>query len=245
MSFREYKNNYCEYYVRGKLKGKVKCQHNIEHLISKIEPYIFDSKLDIEPKKNYKDIFYELINVEEYQDTKDRYLELIEEFDDYQFYSMITELQQIYCKDKKDRLNNLIKEINEPVIVFVKFLKSIPDNVLRIDGNVKNRKEVIQNFKENGGALYITYGCGSYGLNLQFCHNIIFAEHCLDYAQRIQAEARIYRTGQTEDVNYYSLWCDTGLEEMIQRSLNKKERLLDEVKKTISKKGGKEWLKSL
>lgn len=245
MSYLEYKNNYCEYYVRGRLKGLVKAQYNIEHLVSKIEPYIVDSDLDIEPKKEYHDYHYFLENHEAYEKTKEKYLDLYDEMMDFDFYAMITELQKIYCRDKKEDLEWLIEKIKEPVIVFVRFLESIPDGALRIDGSVKDRKGVIEQFREHGGVLYITYGCGSYGLNLQFCHNIIFAEHCFDYAQRIQAEARIYRMGQTEDVHYYNLWCDTGLEQMIQASLDKKEGLLGEVKAEISRKGMKQWVKSL
>lgn len=245
MSYLEYKNNYCEYYVRGRLKGLVKAQYNIEHLVSKIEPYIVDSDLDIEPKKEYHDYHYFLENHEAYEETKEKYLEQYDELMDFDFYAMITELQRIYCRDKKEDLEWLIEKIKEPVIVFVRFLESIPDGALRIDGSVKDRKGVIEQFMEHGGVLYITYGCGSYGLNLQFCHNIIFAEHCFDYAQRIQAEARIYRMGQTEDVHYYNLWCDTGLEQMIQASLDKKEGLLREVKAEISRKGMKQWVKSL
>ena len=245
MSYLEYKNNYCEYYVRGRLKGIVKAQYNIEHLVSKIEPYIVDSDLDIEPKKEYHNYRYSLKNHGAYEETKEKYLDLYDEMMDFDFYAMITELQKIYCRDKKEDLEWLIEKIKEPVIVFVRFLESIPDGALRIDGSVKDRKAVIDEFKKNGGVLYITYGCGSYGLNLQFCHNIIFAEHCFDYAQRIQAEARIYRMGQTEDVHYYNLWCDTGLEQMIQASLDKKEGLLGEVKAEISKKGVKEWVKNL
>lgn len=245
MSYLEYKNNYCEYYVRGRLKGLVKAQYNIEHLVSKIEPYIVDSDLDIEPKKEYHDYRYALKNHGAYEETKEKYLDLYDEMMDFDFYAMITELQKIYCRDKKEDLEWLIDKIKEPVIVFVRFLESIPDGALRIDGSVKDRKAVIDEFKKNGGVLYITYGCGSYGLNLQFCHNIIFAEHCFDYAQRIQAEARIYRMGQTEDVHYYNLWCDTGLEQMIQASLDKKEGLLGEVKAEISRKGMKQWVKSL
>lgn len=245
MSYLEYKNNYCEYYIRGRLRGLVKAQYNIEHLVSKIEPYIVDSDLDIEPKKEYRDYYYFLENYEEYEETKEKYLDLYDELMDFDFYSMITELQRIYCRDKQEDLERLIEKIKEPVIVFVRFLESIPDGALRIDGSVKDRKGVIDQFREHGGVLYITYGCGSYGLNLQFCHNIIFAEHCFDYAQRIQAEARIYRMGQTEDVHYYNLWCDTGLEQMIQASLDKKEGLLREVKTEIDKKGVKEWVKNL
>lgn len=245
MTYSQFKDTYCEYYIRGKLKGMVKGQCNIPHLISKIEPYIFDCDLEISPRKHYESYGYTLEHEREYVEIKDKYLAETDELKDFDFYALITELQRLYCRDKKDALESLIRRIDQPVIVFVRFLESIPPGALRIDGTTKNRKEVIERFKEKGGVLYITYGCGAYGLNLQFCKKMIFSEHCFDYAQRIQAEARIYRMGQTEDVSYYNLWCNTGLEDMIRRSLDKKEGLLDDVKKEINRKGVKEWVKSL
>lgn len=82
-------------------------------------------------------------------------------------------------------------------------------------------------------------------MNFQFCKNIIFSEHSFDYAQRIQAEARIYRMGQEHDVTYYNVWCDVGLEDLIKASLDKKTNLLDEIKKEIEAKGAEEWLKNI
>lgn len=114
-----------------------------------------------------------------------------------------------------------------------------PSGALKIVGdmNTEERTKAIEKFRNKEKVIYITYGCGSFGLNLQFCKNIIFAEHCFDYSQQIQAEARIYRIGQENDVNYYNLWCKVGLEQMIKMSLNKKSNLLLEVKKQIEKEG--------
>ena len=236
MSFNQFKNTYCEYYIRGKLKGMVKKQHNIEHLISLIEPYIFDCDLDIEAKKMYYNYFY---NVDTFQYSKLKN-ELLEGIANIDFFVLTTKLQQFYTTYKEEMLKELLEQINDQVIIFVKYLDSIPAGANKIVGdmNTKERKQVIDKFERGDfKELYITYGCGSYGLNLQFCRNIIFAEHCFDYSQRIQAEARIYRIGQNYDVNYYNLWCNVGLEKMIQSSLNKKSNLLNEIKKEIEKKG--------
>jgi SNF2 family DNA or RNA helicase len=236
MSFNQFKNTYCEYYIRGKLKGMVKKQHNIEHLISLIEPYIFDCDLDIEAKKMYYNYFYD-VDTFQYSKLKNELLEGIANID---FFVLTTKLQQFYTTYKEEVLKELLGQINDQVIIFVKYLDSIPAGANKIVGdmNTKERKQVIDKFERGDfKELYITYGCGSYGLNLQFCRNIIFAEHCFDYSQRIQAEARIYRIGQNYDVNYYNLWCNVGLEKMIQSSLNKKSNLLDEIKKEIEKKG--------
>lgn len=245
MSYRMFKDTYCEYYIRGKLRGLVKKQHNIEHLISKIEPYIFDSRLEIDKNKNYYDYTYKVENRAEYEAIKQEYLQRCA--GEVDFFVFTTLLQRYYCKSKTTMLNEIIKQLDEAVIVFVKYLESIPEGAMKITGDVslEDRKKVIENFRKEKGQLYITYGCGAHGLNLQFCRNIIFAEHCFDYGQRIQAEARIYRIGQEHDVNYYNLWCDVGLEGIIKASLDKKENLLDEIKKEIEKRGQEEWLKSI
>lgn len=246
MSYNEFKNTYCEYYVRGRLKGLVKKQYNVEHLISLIQPYIFDSELELGKQKHYFDYPYQMDDREEYEELKERYLQA----PNIDFMTISQSLQAHYCKseEKAQIIESLINEINDRVIVFVKFLKSIPNGAAAITGdlNEKERAAVIEDFRQGKmKVLYITYGCGAFGLNLQFCKNMIFADHTFDYSQQIQAEARIYRLGQENDVNYYNLWCDVGLERLIRGSLEKKTRLLDEVKKEIDKNGAEQWLKSI
>lgn len=252
MSYNEFKNTYCEYYIRGNLKGVVKKQYNIEHLISLIQPYIFDCDLEIETRKSYHDMTYSMSapEREEYELIKEEFLNrCFNNMSGVDFFAFSQLLQAHYCKaqEHKRKLEKLINSINGKVIVFVKYLSSIPSGAVKVTGemNTEQRAEAIQQFKDGEKVLYITYGCGAYGLNLQFCKNIIFAEHSFDYAQREQAEARIYRIGQKYDVDYYNLWCNIGLEKLIQASLNKKSNLLDEVKKEIDRKGIEEWAKGI
>lgn len=236
--YKTFKDMYCEYYIRGRLRGFVKKQHNIEHLVALIEPYIFDSELELGKHKNYYDYNYRIDDIEDYNNLKERVLQM----PNFDFMSVSQMLQEHYCKsrDKAKIIDTLIREINDKVIVFVKFLASIPDGAIAITGEKtpKERDQIINDFR-NGkfNVLYITYGCGAFGLNLQFCRNMIFADHTFDYAQRIQAEARIYRMGQESDVNYYNLWCEIGLEKLIKASLEKKENLLSNVKDLITKSG--------
>ena len=246
MSYNQFKDTYCEYYIRGRLKGLVKRQHNVEHLISKIEPYIFDAALELGKRKNYYDYTYRINNKEEYDELKLSYLQA----PIFDFMAISQVLQQYYCKstEKAEIIENLINNINEQVIVFVKYLSSIPKGAASLIGdmNEREREAVINDFRAGKiKVLYVTYGCGAFGLNLQCCKHMIFADHTFDYAQRIQAEARIFRLGQADDVHYYSLWCNCGLERLIKGSLDKKTNLLNEVKKEINKKGEEEWLKSL
>ena len=74
---------------------------------------------------------------------------------------------------------------------------------------------------------------GAFGLNLQFCHRMAFLTQTFDYKDKIQAMHRIYRTGQTKDVEIYDFFVDVGLERIIRASLDKKERTLDNIIKCI------------
>lgn len=133
----------------------------------------------------------------------------------------------------------------------MKYLNSIPEQALKVIGEMSlNEREVaIRKFREDPDQkeLYITYGCGAFGLNLQFANNMIFADRSWDLAQMEQAEARIFRLGQKKDiVKYFFITTGTGLEHMIDRNLKKKTDLLKEVKETLATMNKKEqvkWLK--
>lgn len=244
----EFKNTFCEYYLRGKLKGLVKKVYNTEYLISLIEPYIFDSELDLDISSNYENIYYDNIYYEEYQQIKQEVLQEYLTQGQLDFFILSTRLQRCYTKSYKNILFNLINKIDDRVIIYVKYLKNIPEGMQKITGieSLKQRKQILNNFKNNQfKVLFMTYGVGSYGLNLQFCNNIIFADQTFDYAQKIQAEHRIFRLGQNKEVNYYNLVCKNGMENIIMKSLNKKTNLLDEIKREINKGGEKEWIKNL
>lgn len=245
MQFNTFKDTFCEYYLNGELKGKVKKQHNVEHLISLINPYIFDSELYLGKKKHYYEYDYLVEDEEEYENIKHYFIT----FDsDSSFFSIATLLQHYYCttQTKKELVNAILDDIQEQVIVFVKYVESIPQGEEKITGDTKDRDAIITRFK-NGEfkTLYMTYGVGAFGLNLQFCRNMIFADHTFDYAQRLQAEARIFRIGQEQDVNYYNINCMCGLDNLIRKCLDKKTRLLDEIKKEIEKEGLEAWKKAI
>ena len=253
-NYLEFKRKYCEFYLRGDRKGQVKKCVNIPHLVSRIKPYIYDAKLDLKVNKNYKVYEYELTTEEHigYELVKGEILSECEKLDKIDFYILITELTKyLYsCKSKNKLLNDVIKDIEGKVIVFVKYLSSIPEGALKIVGDMSNeeRTKTIEEFKNNNDkVLYITFGCGAFGLNLQFVNNLIFADRTWDLAQMEQAEARIYRLGQTEnEVNYYYIRANTGLEKMLNRNLSKKTNLLAEIKDTIenmNKEEQEKWLR--
>lgn len=248
MTEKEFKNTFCEYYIRGKLKGLIKRTYNTEYLISLIEPYIFDSKLELNVKSKYKDILYENYFTDEYIAIKEECLNRYLITGNLDFFILSTKLQRCYTKSYENTLNKLISRIKGQVIVYIKYLENIPQNEPHITGNetLKDRQKTLNAFKSNKfKVLYMTYGTGSFGLNLQYCSNLIFADQTFDYAQKIQAEHRIFRLGQEKNVYYYNLICNCGMEKIIMKSLDKKTNLLEEIKKEINKKGEIEWLKSI
>jgi SNF2 family DNA or RNA helicase len=254
MSYNQFYNTYCAYYTRGRYKGRIKNFVNIPHLIDKISPYVFEASLDIETRKQYHVKCYHT-PMDSYKNYKDEIFDQYfnEERDDLNFNAFAMKLQKFYTShsDRTEKMNELIQEINDQVIIFVRFIASIPEGAHKITGDekAKERKEILGAFKRKEfNVLYITYGCGSFGLNLQFCKNMIFAEHTWDYAVREQAEARIYRMGQGEEVNYYDMICGgVGLEDLIFRCISRKGNMLDTVKREIQKHNGgaKEFVKNL
>ena len=253
MSYNQFFNTYCEYYTRGKMAGKIRRFVNVPHLIDKISPYVFEAKLDIETTKKKETRIYHT-NFLEYEEYKGEIFSEYynEEKDDLNFYAFSTLLQKFYTQnsDREKVISKLIEEINDKVVIFVKFLSSIPEGANKITGeeSQKERAETIERFRRGEfNALYITYGCGAFGLNLQFCKNMIFAEHTWDYAVREQAEARIYRLGQGSEVKYYDLICGgIGLEDLISTCVRRKSRMLDTVKQEIQKcKSAKDFIKTL
>lgn len=250
MSFNEFFNTYCEYFIRGKYKGNIKRFVNIPHLIDKINPYVFDSKLEIDTKKNFVTKYYD-VDFAEYEQYKEELFNECSYGEEFNFNTFAIKLQQFYTQNsnRQQKLDELIAEINDRVIVFVRFLASIPEGAHRLTGleNAEQRKRTIEDFKNNKfKVLYITYGCGAFGLNLQFCQHMVFAEYTWDYAVREQAEARIYRIGQQKEVYYYNFICDrVGLEDLIFKCISKKSNMLETIKKEIEKQKGdvKEWVK--
>lgn len=161
--------------------------------------------------------------------------------------------------DYKDnpRLKSLIKIINkigdEKCIIFAKYQAEIDDiQKTLIDKNKSNvmftgklsqkkRQENRDKFRNNTQYFIANKACGAYGLNLQFCHNIIFYDNDFDLATRMQAEDRVHRIGQDHEVCIYDIYCFDSIDDFILSCLRRKENMVDKFKSEIErwKKGNK------
>lgn len=199
----------------------VKDSVNIPYLYSLIEPYVFEAKLKLGISENENYIDYIVDDPNAYWNAKEEMLAKIEFMGDVDFLAMTQKMQHSYSLDTAHiRIcEDLVSELKRKTIIFVKYLDT--------------KAELTKRFPN---CKVITYGKGSLGLNLQEYKNIIFYEKTWDYAQLEQAKRRIYRLGQSEDVNYYFLNGNLGLEDLIETSIAKKTSLLNLFKETSNRK---------
>lgn len=221
MRYSEFLDTFC-YYSAIKRNGKVIRRvitgyANLEYLMSIIRPYVYQCELDLPLYKNYYTRCWNMSekDIAEYLDLKELLLTL-EEFTDNAFLGITQKMQHSYtCSN--DKFATLRPLITDKTIVFCKFRKSalyVKKFVRRISKTAK----------------VLTYGKNSFGLNLQEYNRIVYFDKTFDYAFREQSEARIYRTGQQENCEYYDLTGDVGLESLMDDCISKKESLIRRVK---------------
>ena len=89
----------------------------------------------------------------------------------------------------------------------------------------------------------MTFGVGSYSLNLQFCNEIVYSSITFDYAKFEQSKYRIKRIGQKQNIKYTYFLTDLGITKLILENINKKSTLENLIKEKM--KEGTEWLKNI
>lgn len=216
-NFWKFKADYCiikEKREYGKtVKSWVAGYVNVEHLLSLIEPYVYECSLNLSLEKHYSEYHWEMTNQEryEYESLKHELLALVE-LEDFNILGVFSKLQHFYslCKDKFRITDNLV---NDKTIIFCRFIKTA---------------EVLKTRYPQ--AKVLTYGKSSFGLNLQAYNRTIFFDKTWDYAFREQSEARTYRMGQSENCEYIDLTGDIGLEKLFDTCIKKKLTLVEAFK---------------
>lgn len=216
---------------------------NIDYLYKLIEPFIYRVRLQFDKEETEKEYFIpsSMETIEEYNKAKETLLKSIE--NEEEFLSDLVKLQYITFTDK-ERLNHIAKYLKDKMIVYcayveeAKYLHSITDSYL-ITGETKSseRQEILHAFKNNSKPLILTYGVGSYGLNLQHCHRMAFSSLTFDYGKMEQAKYRIKRLGQENDIEYIYFRTSLGIYDMIENNLKMKihlsETMIEKIKELI------------
>lgn len=130
---------------------------------------------------------------------------------------MTQKMQHVYCCDEEkfDIVDKLFEEIpEEKTIIFCKYIDS--------------RKACEERYKK---AKVLSYQKESLGLNLQEYNHTIYFDKIWDLALRVQSGRRTFRTGQEYDCYYYDLTGNVGLENMIDKNIQKKVSITEYFKK--------------
>lgn len=228
MSYSQFKNTFCDYTTITKRCGR-KCitrefingYDNIDYLYSLIGHYVYKCDLKLNIIQLYNIVKFRIGEEEKnvYTEIKERFLddEMMEYRNNNIFLEMTQKMQHAYCcsPDKFVKIDSLFTRIpQEKTIIFCKYVDS--------------RNECASRYKK---AKILSYQKEAFGLNLQHYKYMIFFDKIWDYALRMQATRRTYRTGQEFNCIYYDLTGDVGLELMIDSNINKKISMTEYFKK--------------
>lgn len=120
-----------------------------------------------------------------------------------------------------------------------------PDAVSAFCGklNLSKRVSQIEKFRDQAQFFVANKSCGGYGLNLQFCSNMIYYSNDFNWATRAQSEDRIHRIGQENTVHITDICADSKIDIRILKNLHSKERLSDSFKSALAEKRNiSDWL---
>lgn len=110
--------------------------------------------------------------------------------------------------------------------------------VLRYTGSLASakRQAILQAFKRNPAhkALVLSLRAGGLGLNLPEASYVFHFDRWWNPAVEHQAEARSHRLGQSSPVHVYKYICEGTIEERIDRILQEKQLLFDEIVDDVS-----------
>lgn len=220
----EFRNTFCEvvrktthYGNRKKVDEWISDYVNLDHLHSLIDPYVFRYDLRLNVGKQYSSVTYALADeeIEHYKKIRDYFLDpkMLAKLDNNVFLQMVQKMQHSYCcsPDKIAAIERLAAT-HDPkrTIIFCKFIDSAT-----MFANLFPAHTVL------------TYGKHALGLNMQNLNTIIYADKTFDYGQRVQSEHRIFRQGQSSNCRYIDLTANVGLEQMIDKNIQRKMSLLE------------------
>ncbi len=223
MSKIEYIDTFVEYTLKKKgnkvIRKYISGYENLDYLFKLIKPFIFESKLNLEVKKEYETVHFNLDEetLQMYSEIKQEMLREMQDDEFRNFLSYLQKLQHSYsiCKPKIYKLKELMKELDvDKTLIFCKY--------------IDEQEELKKRFPDYK---ILSLQKHSFGLNLQAFNTIIFFNHTWDYALIEQAERRIYRTGQKENCKIINFVAETGIDNLIVENLSKKEDLLSKFKK--------------
>ena len=144
-----------------------------------------------------------------------------------------------------DALESVISRIgSEQAVIYCHYTQEIDDicevlgsKAIPFHGEMSQlQRQRNKTLFKQGAAQYLVANksCAQFGLNLQFCHNEIFYNNDWDWGTRAQAEDRLHRAGQKNDVHIWDIYAQDTLDVTILRCLARKERMSDMFKSEVA-----------
>ena len=120
---------------------------------------------------------------------------------------------------------------------FTKMLKIIEKQAIRkhfncyyLDGKTENRMDIVDEFEASpSGVFLISLKAGGTGLNLVSADTVILYDPWWNPASEKQAEDRIYRIGQKNNVLIYRMIVEDSIEEKVQLLQKEKSEFSEEL----------------
>lgn len=238
MGIAEFKSTFCETTTVTKTFGGksytkefISGYENIDYLYSLIKHYVFEYDLQLNIKQIYSDIAYSISDEEKeyYDHIKEKYLdnEQLMAMNNNIFLAMTTKMQMGYCvsESKFEALEKHFRTYpEEKHIIFARFVES--------------QEQCKKRFPK---ATVLSYQKESLGLNLQHLPYTIYWDKIWDYGLKHQGSRRSFRTGQEQDVHYWDMTGNIGLEKLFDLNIAAKVSQA-EYFKSISKKELKDIL---
>lgn len=150
-------------------------------------------------------------------------------------------LDEERCKATANRVKTFT-ERGERVLVYAQFhsemrrLKRLMPDAKVINGETpkQERSDTLDWFERTpNGVLVMSYGTGSFGLNLQYCQHVVFNSYGWDWGKLAQAKARVVRIGQDKPVTLDFMESDLRFNGSVRRCVENKNDMSDYVKAKI------------
>ena len=150
--------------------------------------------------------------------------------------------KKMYTYNSNPRIQALIRALDdigeEKCIIFAKYQEEINDiskmlddkglSYIEFTGKIKQSQRQKNRLLFKGPVQFMLANkqCGAYGLNLQFCRNIIYYSNDFDLATRLQSEDRVHQIGQHQDVYITDIVCNDTIDDFIATNLQNKSDLV-------------------
>ncbi|WP_153123530.1 DEAD/DEAH box helicase [Peribacillus tepidiphilus] len=149
-------------------------------------------------------------------------------------------VEGVTCNSKAEKALELIKQINDKVIIFTEyratqlylqcFLKQNGITSVPFRGGFKRgKKDWMRELFQKHAQVLIATEAGGEGINLQFCNHIINFDLPWNPMRLEQRIGRVHRLGQEKDVNIYNFAVRNTIEEHILKLLYEKINLFERV----------------